>query len=107
MDQVKDKEQRKWYITKFIQNGWARPVVVHHIVSKLYEGQALWENKTTNFDDTMPSPNNEQAKKLLKNPYIFDLITADKDLKELDIERELTVNITKLLLELGNGFAII
>lgn len=55
----------------------------------------------------MPSPNNEQAKKLLKNPYIFDLITADKDLKELDIERELTVNITKLLLELGNGFAII
>lgn len=55
----------------------------------------------------MPSPNNEQVKELLKDPYIFDFITADKDSKELDIERELTANITKLLLELGNGFAFV
>ena len=99
MDQVKDKVQRKWYIKESIQNGWARPVIVHQIARKLYERQALLENKTTNFDETLPSPNNEQAKELLKNPYIFDFITADKDLKELDIERELTANITKLLLE--------
>ena len=41
--------------------------------------------------------------------YIFDFITTgnNKDLKELDIEQELTRNITKLLLELGNGFAFI
>ena len=25
--------------------------------------------------------NNEQVKELLKNPYIFDFITADKDVK--------------------------
>lgn len=37
MDQVKDKEQRKWYIMEAIKNGWARPVIVHQIVSKLYE----------------------------------------------------------------------
>lgn len=107
MDQVKDKVKRKWYIKESIQNGWARPVIVHQIASKLYERQALLENKITNFDETLPSPNNEQAKELLKNPYIFDFITADKDLKELDIERELTANITKLLLELGNGFAFV
>lgn len=107
MDQVKDKEQRRWYIMESIKNGWSRPVIVHQIASKLYERQALLENKTTNFDETLPSPNNVQAKELLKNPYIFDFITADKDLKELDIERELTANITKLLLELGNGFAFV
>lgn len=107
IDQVKDKKQRKWYIMESIQNGWSRPVIVHQISSKLYERQALLENKTTNFDNTLPSPNNEQVKELLKNPYIFDFITADKDLKELDIERELTANITKLLLELGNGFAFV
>ena len=71
MDQVKDKEQRKWYIMESIQNGWARPVIVHQIASKLYERQALLENKTTNFDETLPSPNNEQAKELLKDPYII------------------------------------
>ena len=107
MDQVKDKNQRNWYIKESIQNGWSRPVIVHQIASKLYERQALLENKTTNFDETLPSPNNEQAKELLKNPYIFDFITADNNLKELDIENELTANITKLLLELGNGFAFV
>jgi len=107
MDQVKDKKMRIWYITESVQNGWSRPVVIHQIASKLYERQAVLVDKTTNFDDTLPSPNNEQVKELLKNPYIFDFITADKDLKELDIERELTANITKLLLEFGNGFAFV
>ena len=107
IDQVKDKEQRNWYIKESVQNGWSRPVIVHQIASKLYERQALLEDKTTNFDEILPSPNNEQVKELLKNPYIFDFITADKELKELDIEQELTANITKLLLELGNGFAFV
>lgn len=106
MDQVKSKEERKWYISEAIKNGWSRPVIIHQIASKLYERQALLEDKTTNFDKTLPSPNNEQAKELLKNPYIFDFISSDKNLKELDIEKELINNITKLLLELGNGFCI-
>lgn len=88
MDQVKDKEQRNWYITESVQNGWSRPVIVHQIASKLYERQAFLENKTTNFDKTLPSPNNEQV-------------------KGLDIEKQLIANITKLLLELGSGFASI
>lgn len=107
MDQVKDKEQRNWYIKESVQNGWSRPVIVHQIASKLYERQALLEDKTTNFDETLPSPNYEQVKELVKNPYIFDFIMVDKELKELDIEQELTANITKLLLELGNGFAFV
>ena len=88
MDQVKDKEQRNWYITESVQNSWSRPVIVHQIASKLYERQALLENKTTNFDKTLPFPNNDQV-------------------KELDIEKQLIANITKLLLELGSGFAFV
>ncbi len=107
LDKVKDKEIRKWYAKEAIENGWSVSILTHQISLKLYERQALLEDKTTNFDETLPSPNNEQAKELLKDPYIFDFITADKDLKELDIEQELTANITKLLLELGNGFAFV
>ncbi len=107
LDRVKDKKIRKWYAKETIENGWSVSVLTHQIASKLYERQALLENKTTNFDETLPTPNNKQAKELLKDPYIFDFITADKDVKELDIERELTNNITKLLLELGQGFAFI
>ena len=107
LDKVKNKEIRKWYAKESLENGWSISILIHQISSKLYERQALLENKTTNFDNTLPSPNNEQVKELLKDPYIFDFITADKDSKELDIERELTANITKLLLELGNGFAFV
>lgn len=107
MDRVKDKEQKIWYIDKAIQNNWTRPIIIHQIELKLYERQAINENKTTNFDETLPSPNNEQVKELLKNPYIFDFIDATNELKELDIERQLISNITKLLLELGQGFAFV
>ncbi len=107
LDKIKNDKERKWYAIKSLENGWSTTVLVHQIELKLYERQALIENKTTNFDETLPSPNNEQVKELLKNPYIFDFISFDDEKKELDIERELTSNITKLLLELGNGFAFV
>ncbi len=107
LDKIKNKEIRKWYAKESFENGWSVSILTHQISLKLYERQALLGNKTTNFDETLPTPNNEQAKELLKSPYIFDFITADKDIKELDIERELIANITKLLLELGNGFAFV
>ncbi len=107
LDRIKDREIRKWYAKESIENGWSVSILSHQISLNLYERQAMLENKTTNFDETLPFPNNEQVKELLKDPYLFDFITADKDLKELDIERELIANITKLLLELGNGFAFV
>ena len=107
LDKIKSNNERKWYANKVLENGWSTTVLVHQVELKLYERQAIPETKTTNFDNTLPSPNNEQAKQLLKDPYIFDFISSNEDLKELDIERELTSNITKLLLELGNGFAFI
>ena len=106
LDRIKDNNIRKWYAKECVSNGWTTSVLIHQIASKLYERQALLENKITNFDDTLPSPNNEQVKYLLKDPYIFDFIT-NNSLKELDIEQQLTSNITKLLLELGNGFAFV
>lgn len=106
LDRIKDNNIRKWYAKECLNNGWTTSVLIHQISSKLYERQALLANKITNFDNTLPSPNNEQVKYLLKDPYIFDFITSNS-LKELDIEQQLISNITKLLLELGNGFAFI
>jgi len=107
MDCVKDKRKREWYIKETLNNSWSRPIIIHQIESKLYERQAILNNKVNNFDERLPEPTNIQVKELLKDPYIFDFITTDKSLKELDIEKELTNSITKLLLELGNGFAFI
>lgn len=107
MDKIKDVFVRRWYAKKTIENGWSTTVLAHEIGLKLYERQGIVDNKITNFDSTLPSQNNEKVKELLKDPYIFDFISANEDLKELEIEDALISNITKLLLELGNGFAFI
>ena len=107
LDKIKDKNERNWYATKSLEYGWSTTVLSHQISLKLYDRQALLENKTENYSKTLPSSISDQAREMLKDPYIFDFLTEKEDMKELEIEKELTSNITKLLLELGNGFAFI
>lgn len=92
---------------KSLEQGWSTTVLVHQIELNLYERQAILENKTDNFNSTLPIDISDKAREMLKDPYIFDFIVEKIDLKELEIEQELTNNITKLLLELGNGFAFV
>lgn len=107
LDKIKDEKERIWYATKTLENGWSTTVLSHQISLKLYDRQALLENKTENYKETLPANISDKAREMLKDPYIFDFLTEKEDMKELEIEKELTSNITKLLLELGNGFAFI
>ena len=43
----------------------------------------------------------------VKDPYIFDFIPFGEDMVERDIENALVKDTTKLLLELGTGFAFL
>ena len=43
----------------------------------------------------------------MKDPYVFDFIPFREDMLERDIEQALVRDITKLLLELGTGFAFV
>lgn len=42
---------------------------------------------------------------MLKDPYVFDMLTFTDEYSEHDVEIELIKHIEKFLLELGNGFA--
>lgn len=104
LDQVKDADQRRWYIEQTIEHGWSRDVLVHQIESGLYErqGKAL-----TNFKATLPEPQSDLAQQLLKDPYNFEFLTLDKDAKEKELEAGLLEQLRKTLLELGAGFAFV
>lgn len=80
--------------------------MIHQIESMLYKRQVLTE-KATNFETRLQSPQSELAQQTLKDPYIFDFVQLREDAKEHDIEDQLVRNVTKLLLELGTGFAFI
>ncbi|MHB1485642.1 MAG: PDDEXK nuclease domain-containing protein [Saccharofermentanales bacterium] len=106
MDKTKDYDKYLWYASKTIDSGWSRNVLVHQIEYKLYERQTK-SQKITNFSVALTHPQSELAIQTIKDPYIFDFVDMKKDMVEKEIEDELVKNITKLLLELGTGFAFI
>ena len=98
LDKTEPGERREWYVEQTIENGWSRAVLDHQIDLKLYERQVL-SGKVSNFTRTLPAP------EALKDPYIFNFITAKQGQQEHDIEEQMVTNVTNLLLELGTGFA--
>ena len=104
LNKVRDAEQRLWYARSAIEEGWTLAVLDHQIDSKLYERQEM-SGKVTNFSRTLPDPQSELAQQQLKDPYIFDFITARQSASEHDIEQRMVDNVTNTLLELGTGFA--
>ena len=106
MDKVKDRDQYIWYANSTAKNGWSRNVLVHQIESGLYERQVL-ADKVSNFEKRLPSPQSELALQTMKDPYVFDFIPFKEEMLERDIEEALVRDVTKLLLELGTGFAFL
>jgi predicted nuclease of restriction endonuclease-like (RecB) superfamily len=106
MEKVKDKDERFWYAQQTIENGWSRNVLVMQIESGLYKRQ-ITTTKSTNFKNTLPSPQSDLAQQLMKDPYNFDFLTIAKDAHEKEIEKQLVNHIKSFLLELGAGFSFV
>lgn len=104
LNQCKDVEQAIFYIQQCIQNNWSRNVLEIQLESKLIERQGKALN---NFELTLPKPQSDLAKETLKDPYKFDFLTLEANIQELELEKQLTENITNFLLELGKGFAFV
>jgi len=93
-----------FYFQQTIQNNWSRNVLEIQISSRLINRLGKAQN---NFELTLPKPQSDLAKETLKDPYKFDFLTLEADVQELELEKQLTENITKFLLELGKGFAFV
>ena len=95
-----------WYMKQSVEMGWSSNVLKIQIETNLYNRQ-ISNNKVNNFTATLPAPQSDLANYLLKDPYIFDFIPFREDMVERDIENALVKDVTKLLLELGTGFAFL
>ncbi|WP_395460283.1 YhcG family protein [Wolbachia endosymbiont (group B) of Myelois circumvoluta] len=104
MYEVKNKEERFWYIKKSCEHGWSRNILSMQIETNLYkrEGKAI-----TNFRNNLISPQSDLAQQTLKNPYVFDFLSLGKKAHEREIEKALVAHIERFLLELGEGFAFV
>ncbi len=97
-------DEALFYINKAADEGWSRSVLENRISAKLFQAQG---SAVTNFEQTLPTPQNMLAKEILKDPYHFDFLSMTAKYDERDLEEALVANITQFLLELGKGFSFV
>lgn len=105
IEKVKDKSIRKWYMEKCIEEGWSKSILIYQIDTDLYKRQ-IKNIKHNNFDLTLKQ-NSDLASKMLKDPYVFDIIELTKNYKEKELENKMLERLKNILLELGNGFSFV
>ena len=105
MQKVKDKEIRKWYMEKCLEEGWSDNILVYQIDTDLYNRQVK-AIKHNNFNVTLKQ-NTDLANNIMKEPYVFDLIELTDDYKEKELENKMLEKLKNILLELGSGFSFV
>lgn len=104
LTKVKDEHTRRWYAAAAVEYGWSRDVLALQIDSRLHErsGRAI-----SNFHAALPEPDSDLAQQSTKDPYIFDFLGLTDLRREREIEAALVRNLSRFLLELGQGFAFV
>lgn len=97
-------DEALFYINKTIEEGWSRSWLEDQIAAKLFLSQG---SAVTNFSQTLPLPQSQLAKEILKDPYHFDFLAMKEKYDEHDLEEALVANVTQFLLELGKGFSYV
>ena len=100
----KSLDEALFYIDKVVVEGWSRSWLEDQIAHNLYRNQG---SAITNFDNTLPAPQSQLAKELLKNEYNLSFLTSENIKREKNLEEALVTNVTRFLLELGKGFAYV
>ena len=80
---VKDIRARYWYMIQTITNHWSRDYLAETIKLDYYGKHGALAN---NFSETLAEPDAAEVGSMLKDPYIFDMLTFTKKYDEQDIE---------------------
>lgn len=100
----KNIDEALFYVRKTIEEGWSRNTLNNCLHAKLYNSQG---GAISNFTEYLTPEQSRLAQEITKDSYDFGFIALPEDYEESDLEDELEKNITRFLLELGNGFAFI
>jgi predicted nuclease of restriction endonuclease-like (RecB) superfamily len=104
LDKCKTTTEAFFYLQKTVENNWSRDAMREQIRQNLYERQG---KAITNFARTLPKPQSDLAIETLKNPYNFDFLNMGDEALERDVEQAMMLHVEKVLLELGQGFALV
>jgi len=100
----KDPALRDWYADRDARNGWSRPVLEHHVATGLHHGIGA---APSNFDQHLDPVDADQAREIVRDPYVFDFLDLTERSTERTLEQALTDRLQDTLAELGPGFAFV
>ena len=100
----KSLDEALFYINRVVDEAWSRSRLENQVAANLFGSQGA---AITNFEHTLPAPQSQLAKEILKDPYNFSFLAMNKEYEEKDMEDALVDNVTQFLLELGKGFSYV
>ena len=98
----KSPSKAVFYVRRALKYNWSRSVLMNFLDTNLYEREG---KAVSNFKNSLPVPQGDLAQEITRDPYSFNFLTLEEDYHEKELKAALISNITKFLLELGNGFA--
>lgn len=102
IQQVKDIRARYWYMVQCVAGHWNKQYLLEAIRRDDYN---LHGRLANNFAETLPPAEAKEVQGMLKDPYIFDMLTFTGPYNERDIELGLIRHVEKFLVEMGAGYA--
>lgn len=104
IDKCKNVDKALFFVRKVHENNWSKDVLLNFLSTDLYEREGKCIN---NFDSVLPDADKDLAKQIIKDSYNFDFLAITNKYNEKELKEALVDNITRFLLELGEGFAFV
>lgn len=104
INKCKEDREREFYILTTKKFGWTKDVLIHQIENKTYEKYLL---NQTNFDQTLPEKNKNQAILAIKDEYQFGFLELADQHAERELEHAIVHHIRIFLSEMGSYFSFV
>ncbi len=104
ISKIKDKNIVIEYLKATLKNNWSRNILEIQVETEYHKRIG---NAPNNFENTLPKPQSDLARDLMKNPYNLDFLQLTDQAQERQIEQSIINHITDFMLELGKGFAFV
>ena len=97
-------EEALFYLRLTVKDSLSKRGLLNCMSANLYEEQG---GALTNYKEKLPLPQAKLAQEITRGNYNFSFVHVPKEYSERDLEDALCNQMTRFLLELGNGFAFI
>lgn len=106
---VSDENARIFYLTEAAENMWSVRTLDRNISTLYYNRIVASIDKKTVENEMKEKTKKLQAKEFIKNPVVLEFLDLPTNMSytENELEKALTDDIQKFMMELGKGFAFV